>query len=162
MGKLQPTGYWTFFCNPAKWEIDKFLASGANTGGFLVTDWQADWFEPGQRGVMRVGTDQRSQEARRGRPRLRPGVYAIVDVTSEARPWTDGDRHWLVKPPGKGARQRVDIRYGINLLQNPLLISDLRGLPGVNDPYLLNGFQASTMPLEPATFRQVMALLGRR
>jgi hypothetical protein len=57
--KTQPTGYWTFFCNPAKWQIDEFLATGREDDDYQITTWQADWFRPGQLGVVRVGVDNR-------------------------------------------------------------------------------------------------------
>jgi hypothetical protein len=85
--KVHPTGYWTFFCNPAKWEADRFLSGGMKSGSFLITDWQSEWFQPGQQGVLRIGTDQRTSEVRKGRPRLEPGIYANFEVAGRAHEW---------------------------------------------------------------------------
>jgi len=57
---VQTTGYWTFFCNPAKWAIDEFLSKNIEYDDYLVTEWQSEWFKPGQLGVVRVGVDTRS------------------------------------------------------------------------------------------------------
>ncbi len=37
--KVEPTGFWTFFCNPKKWAIDDFLASNKVEDTFSITSW---------------------------------------------------------------------------------------------------------------------------
>jgi hypothetical protein len=46
------SGYWTFFCNPKKWEIDKFLVSGKVYDTYQITDWQKEQFQPGQLAIV--------------------------------------------------------------------------------------------------------------
>ena len=46
VGKVKITGFWTFFCNPAKWQIDDFLLKGKKFDSFEVTAWQEKYFEP--------------------------------------------------------------------------------------------------------------------
>lgn len=88
--KTYPTGYWTFFCNPRKWEIDVFLRTAKT---------QVDW--------------------------------------------------------------RVRIRYLLNLLEKPLLFSNMREDELIAaDPYLIRAIQARTMPLQPGAFRRIMELSG--
>lgn len=58
--KVQPTGYWTFFCNPAKWEIDEFLKTNTEIDTFAISNFHKDYFKAGQWGVIRVGIDKRS------------------------------------------------------------------------------------------------------
>jgi hypothetical protein len=50
--KTQPTGYWTFFCNPARWQIDKFLERNIEHDDCTIADQQASWFKPGQLGLV--------------------------------------------------------------------------------------------------------------
>src|SRR4051794_10605310 len=75
--KTQTTGYWTFFCNPAKWQIDEFLATNRETDDYQITDWQEVWFKPGQLGIVRVGVDQRTKGQLGSKERLSPGIYGI-------------------------------------------------------------------------------------
>jgi hypothetical protein len=48
--------------------------------------------------------------------------------------------------------------YTVNLLNSPLLLKDLKDDPKVKDKYLLNGFQGSSMPLNPDTFDYIVSL----
>lgn len=57
--KLKPTGYWTFFCNPAKWENDRFLKTNTKIDTFTISDYHKDFFKIGQWGLIRVGIDKR-------------------------------------------------------------------------------------------------------
>src|SRR5688572_14328561 len=65
--KVSSTGYWTFFCNPRMWEIDRFLDTGIVEDNFQITNWQRDWFEAGQKAVIRVGNDFRTLKQLDGR-----------------------------------------------------------------------------------------------
>jgi len=158
--KTEPTKYWTFFCSPAKWEIDKFLQTNLSYDDYMITDWQAPWFKPGQLGVVRVGIDKRTKEQLNGRKRLVPGVYAIIEVTGAARARGGGDQFWIDKPPSEDQRQAVDIRYLRNLLECPLFLDNLKLDPAITDKHLLGGFQAASMPLDPGTFNRIVALAG--
>lgn len=150
--EVQPTGYWTFFCNPTEWpEMDDFLSSSRKYDDYLVTDYQAKWFNAGQLGVIRVGRDRRRADLRQGKERLQPGIYAVVEVLGKAR--ARNVRRGVV-------RQVVDLKYLKKLLDRPVLLEQLKTYPAVNDRYLLRGFQASTMPLDARTFRRIGALTG--
>ncbi len=159
MGQTEPTGYWTFFCNPARWEIDKFLLDAHEFDDYTVTDWQAGWFHAGQLGVIRVGVDKRSRTQLSGRARLQPGIYAIVKILGGAELRVSGnDSYWLQDEPKSGTRQKVNIRYEVNLIGSPLLLEDLKLVPGIRDVALLAGKQASSWPLDPATFETIWQL----
>jgi hypothetical protein len=158
--KTHPTGYWTFFCNPAKWQIDQFLSTNREDDDYRITEWQSDWFEPGQLGVVRVGVDGRSEQQLGGKRRLIPGIYGIVLVKGRSHEQATVDAFWLQPPPDAGERRAVDIRYLKNLLQRPLLLEVLRSDPAVTDQYLFKGFQAASMPLDPSTFQHVVELSG--
>lgn len=163
--KTKPTGYWTFYCNPSKWEIDEFLLSGEKYDNYLVTPWQATWFKPGQFGVVRVGVDTRSKDQLDSKKRLQSGIYAIVQVISVARKPTESDYedesdlYWLGNSVGPG-RKVVDLKYVMNLLDQPLLIKDIKKLQSFADNYLINGFQASTMPLSKEVFNAIVNRVG--
>jgi EVE domain len=80
------TPYWVFVCNPQKWPIDQFLERGIERGGWGIRRADKARFAPGQLGIVRVGVDRRSNRARRGKPKLEPGIYAVCEVESEAYP----------------------------------------------------------------------------
>jgi hypothetical protein len=162
MPKTQFTGYWTFFCNPAVWAIDEFLSSHLQKGFYFITDWQEDWFKPGQLGVIRVGTDRRTKRQLKNKGRLQPGVYAIVEVLGTPRHLgTAKGPFWVADMTGAENRLVVDIQYIHNMLENPLLLKQLKVDPNINDDYLIEGFQASSMPLDPSTFRRIVSLTER-
>ena len=170
--KAPPTGYWTFFCNPRVCAPDVFLQehvrSKPPTGGWLyrVTQYQAkrDWFAPEQMGVLRVGRDTRTRVQRAGRPRLEPGIYAIMKVIGEPR-WTgDNSVDGYPNPADADVPDwRVAFRYLHVMLHDPIPMSDLP--PIVSDPYLLDGSRMrgkSSMPLEPAAFQWILSWVERR
>lgn len=163
--KTEPTGYWTFFCNPAKWEIDKYLLSGKQFDNYMVTPWQEEWFRPGQFGVVRVGVDQRSRKQLSGKKKLQSGVYAIVQVISAARKPTKKDRenesdlYWIGDWAREG-RKIVDLKYIKNLIERPLLVREIERSKSFADPYLVSGFQSSTMPLRASVYEAIVNWVG--
>jgi hypothetical protein len=163
--KNEPTGYWTFFCNPSKWEIDKFLLSGRKIDNYMVTPWQEEWFRPGQLGVVRVGVDARSKEQLEGRRKLQSGIYAIVQVLSHAKDpdesayEEDSNLYW-VGASVRGKRKVVDLRYVRNLIEQPLLISEMRKSRLFADKYLIDGMQAASMPLQPSVYDAIIDRVG--
>lgn len=157
--KVKPTGFWTFFCNPQKWAIDDFLMSGEIYDTFSITEWQKNWFKKGQLGIIRVGRDRRTLEQLRGKPWLNSGVYAVVEIlnapilTSNAK-----EGYWLEN--NEEERYRVPIKYLRNLLNNPILLENVDFSPSEIDKYLLDGFQASSMPLNPGAFNSILDKIG--
>ncbi len=160
--KIQSTGYWTFICNPAKWEIDKFLETNIEYDTYQISDWQKDFFHIGQLGVIRVGIDKRSVKILNRRKKLFPGIYAIVQVLSE--PDYRGekpDKFWVNWSEKELDKPVVRIRYLKNLLNSPLLLKDIKNDAQIqSDKYLLNGFQASSIPLKKETFERIIELVG--
>lgn len=155
------TRYWTFFCNPAKWEIDDFLNSNQEYDTFTITDWQKDWFQKGQLGVIRVGHDDRTKNQLKGKKKLKRGIYAIVEVLSiaiyrrETKP-----QYWLEKDELTRERYRVDIKVIKNLIDNPVLLEDIQNASIQFDKHLIEGFQSSSMPLDPSTFEWIVSKSG--
>jgi len=155
------TGYWTFFCNPARWQIDKFLSSGHQDDAYQITKWQQEEFAPGQLGVIRVGVDHRNRQQLEGRPKLHPGIYGIVEVRSFAEKRVDApDEFWLDWSPDIQEKPIVQLHYMKNLLANPILLSELKQDPVIDDPYVVRGFQASSMPLTSQSFLRICEFAG--
>ena len=156
----QSTGYWTFFCNSAKWEIDKFLSSNIAADTYQVTNWQVDSFKPGQVGVIRVGVNRRTKIQLNGRQKLQPGIYAIVEILSEAQKRKDPlDEFWTNWTEAEMEKPVVKIRYLRNLLKSPLPSDRLKQNSSISDKYLLQGFQASSMLLEKSSFDRIIQLI---
>lgn len=159
--KVKPTGYWTFFCNPKKWAIDEFLKSGEIFDTFSITEWQKDWFQKGQLGIIRVGHDKRTLKQLEGNPRLNVGVYAVVEIlNSPIIIPTKKEDYWLESDEIDEGRFRVEIKYLKNLLNTPILIKDFNVASLEMDKYLIDGFQASSMPLNPKTFNFIIDEIG--
>ena len=157
--KTAQTGCWTFFCNPRVWQVDEFLSSGTLDDNYRITNWQAEWFDAGQIGVVRVGGDTRTKEQLAGKSRLAGGIYAIVQVLGKPkRGQGSADLYWLEAPPADDDRLTVDIRYVRNLIDTPLLLDSMELDPAVTDRYLLEGYQAASMPLDPGTLDRVLEL----
>ena len=117
------TGYWTFFCNPKRWDIDDFLSSGKVYDTFTVTDWQKEQFKRGQLGVVRVGYDNRTLEQLGDKERLNRGIYALVEVLGEASLMEESFSDYINDEELIEQRYRVEIKYIKSLLNNPIPIT---------------------------------------
>jgi hypothetical protein len=153
-GKVQPTGFWTFFCNPAKWPLDEYLPKWrtGHRSHYFITSWQKDWFSIGDVGFIRVGHDQRSLFELNGKNRLERGVYALIEVTDLPKNDLDfRENKSGIKP------YYVRIKYLRNYIKKPILLTELVMDPTIKtDPYLLKGHQASTMPLKEEVFNRIL------
>lgn len=160
--KTEITGYWTFYCKPSKWQIDKFLVTNSNYDTYQITEWQQEFFKPGQLGIIRVGIDSRTKSQLEGREKLKSGVYAIVEILSEPHYRTgEPDKYWIGWSDKELKKPIVDIKILANLLERPLLFEQIKDIPEIyEDKYLIPGFQASTMPLRRETFNKLLGLLG--
>lgn len=159
--KTKFTGYWTFFSNPQRWNIDEFLLTAPEHTVYMITTWQQDMFSPGQKGIIRVAIDKRTD-----RLKLLPsGVYAFVEVTSKPRIRGDFDMDFWNKPkPKLSNRLCVKIKITKNLIHNPLLISVLKENPAIDDAYLINGGYGfySSMPLTKRSYEALETLVNRK
>ncbi|HWL22391.1 MAG TPA: HNH endonuclease [Ureibacillus sp.] len=157
--KLDSTGYWTFICNPQKWAIDDFLKSGKVNDYFAIRESDKDSFNIGDFGVIRVGVDNRTLAQLNGKQKLRPGIYAIVEITGEPRLMTSPDSLWYEDEDNEKARFRVPIKYLHNLLDEPIYLDELYQLGITYDKFLKDGFQGSSIPLTTQTFHDIMNIL---
>ncbi|PEM90667.1 HNH endonuclease [Bacillus toyonensis] len=157
--KVKPTGFWTFFCNPQKWAIDDFLASNKVEDTFSITGWQRGWFKKGQLGVIRVGHDYRNKEQLNGKPKLKRGIYAVVEVIGEPIYSSERDGHYYEESDQE--TYRVPVKYIRNLLNRPVLLEDLNLEDHEYDKYLVEGFQASSMPLNPQTLLKISKMVDK-
>lgn len=152
--KIQPTGFWTFFCNPSHWPIDNYLPKWkeGHKSRYMITSWQRNWFKSGDVGIIRVGHDQRSVAELNGKERLQRGIYALVEVVDLPVQETD----FRKKKKGQ-IRYYVDIKYLRNYIKKPILLTELKEVPIVKqDPYLIPGYQASSMPLKEEVFNLIL------
>lgn len=158
------TGYWMFICNPKIWAIDEFLTTSfTQNSKFKITDHHKDYVRPGNLGVIRVGTDGRNKSQRNGRPRLQPGVYAIVQILSE--PQRRGELEeahlWSSNEIDRSDDLVVDIKYVANLIENPVLVSELENISEI-DEHLITNRQASSWPIEKRTFEIIEQLTNQK
>lgn len=158
--KFNNTGYWIFFCNPKYWQIDEFLETDEINSTWRVTDWQSQYFQKGQFGIIRVGKDIRTKKELAGKERLQAGIYGIVEIMGQAQPMPDSDGQFWLNPDKYGEeRLRVKIRYVKKLLDNPILLSDLQNLTDFqNEKPLLKGRQASSWSINKNTFQKILDL----
>ncbi len=155
--KFVNTGYWIFFCNPQFWQIDDFLETDEINSTWKITEWQKDYFQEGQLAVIRVGNDSRTKEKLEGKERLKAGIYGIVEITSKAESIPDTDKeYWLTQEKHGDERLRVKIKYIKKLLDNPILLSDLKNMTDFqSEKVLLNGRQASSWSLSKEAFDSI-------
>jgi len=153
--------YWVLVCNPAKWAIDKFLASAPASDTWGVRPYDAPKFGVGQLAIVRVGVDRRSAADRKGRAPLVPGIYAVCEIESSSFAGTGAnDQYWAKDSGREPGWPTVRIRYLRNYLERPLSIERLRQEYPDLSPLLLNGFQAASFPIEAADFHAILELLG--
>ncbi len=158
---MEVTGYWIFYCNPLKWEIDRFLTSNIEYDTYQITEWQKDFFRPGQLGIIRVGNDNRTKEILQGRKKLIPGIYAVVEVLSKAEKMMASENKFTLSEDLMAEHYRVNIRYLKNLIEKPILLSDLKsdGLISQEEP-LIKGRQASSWALNKEVFIKLTEIIG--
>jgi hypothetical protein len=156
--KSKKTGYWTFFCNPKIWAVDRFLESRPKYDTYQITDWQRNWFDIGQLGLLRVGVDTRSKKMLQNRNRLNPGIYAIIEVVSKPRKrGIANEPFWYQPDPNRANKLIVETRILYNLIDKPITLDILKSNIQIRDEYLINGFQASSMPLDSQSFEQIFS-----
>jgi predicted HNH restriction endonuclease len=153
--------YWVFICNPKKWAIDRFLHDRIERDTWGVRKADQHKFAPGQLALVRVGVDRRSKRQLGGNAPLKSGIYALCEIESECFPAKGaGDKYWATGAERAAGWPTVRVRYLRTYGDKPLTIDEIRRkLPGVS-PLLLNGFQASSMPIGADDFHAITALLG--
>lgn len=158
---VAPDRYWVLVCNPRKWAVDRFLASGISETTWGVRPSDAPFFAPGQLAILRVGVDNRSAVERVGAARLKSGIYALCEVESVAFPNTGtNDGFWAEGAGRDPGWPTIRVRYLRVYTEEPLTIERLRRESTDLSPLLLRGFQAASFPIGAKDFHVVMALLG--
>ncbi|MDY0236316.1 MAG: EVE domain-containing protein [Gudongella sp.] len=154
---IKPTGYWSFICQPKKWDIDKFFEEDITRDTYQIDNWQKEWFEAGQLGIIRVSKDKRTKVELEGRKKLDSGVYAIVRILG--KPYRRGDsksKFWTDDSYIDPDRYIVDIEYLKKINTEPILIDNLKMDIKIKDKYLINGWQGSSVPLTKESFREIL------
>lgn len=154
------TNYWTFFCSPKKWEIDKFLSTNVEYDLYSVNDWYKNDVKPGQLAVIKVGLDKRNKNELQGKKKLKPGIYAVVEILDIPKLSKEDSEFYIDSKEQDKEKLRVKIRYLKNLLDKPLLLETLKESEIINqDKYLIEGFQRSNMPLRKDAFKEIINLI---
>lgn len=153
--------YWTFFSNPRKWEIDCFLKSEKANDEiyYSINDWHKDKIKIGDKGVIRVGRDNRTKAELKNKPKLRPGIYAIIEIVSYPEIIKDiSDEFYLNKSDMNKERWKVKIKIIKNLIDSPIIFDDYIKSVLNEDKYLIDGFQRSSMQLLESEFNKIIGL----
>lgn len=152
--------YWVFVCNPQRGVTTRFLERGEARGAWDVRPSDRTRFAPGQLGVVRVDADRRPLAEREGEPALEPGIYAIVEVESEAFDGPDASGSFGTEGQAKASGQpKVKLRYLKTFSDRPLTIGRLREAAPALSPLLLSGFEAASFPIPAPDFHHVLDLL---
>jgi HNH endonuclease len=159
--KLPTTGYWIFICNTTEWSPDLFLKSDMPSSFYYAaSSHHRDDFLPNQLGVLRVNDDRRSAHLRQGRPKLRKGIYAILEVIGRAERISDPDELGYADPVEASiARWRVPVTILANLIDGPLLAGELP-LDDDDFRYVHRALQTSTIPISMAAFEAIVERVG--
>lgn len=160
MPKTKITGYWTFFCNPKYWAVDDFLLKIKPNfkSEYRITSWQKNFFEKGQLGVIRVGTDGRSKAQLNGKKKLNKGIYAIVEIIGSPKQQRKSKSDFKInQQKDESGRFVVPIKYIRNYIERPVLLTDIENdIIIKSDSYLLKGIQAASMPLIEDAFNRIL------
>jgi len=153
------SGYWTFISKPKIWtDVFKVIAR-EKTFTHQVRSSDIHLIAPGHLGIMRVGVDTRTSLERNGESRREAGVYAIVEIISQAYLRPEEPIANLNQSNEKQRRTHiVDIRFIKKLHDNPLTIDSLKENSNISDQYLINSFQGSSIPLNENSFNEVVRL----
>lgn len=151
------TGYWLFICNTRIWEADRFLETGEADLLYKIRESHKSSIQVGQRGLLRVGDDRRSKRDLAGRPQLKKGIYAVLEIDGNPKRISDPDSRFYRKP--EDARKqvwRVPVRVVANLLANPILA--VRLPEDAQFASIQNAPQAATAPILPSAFQHIVEL----
>jgi hypothetical protein len=158
-GKVPVSGYWTFISKPKIWKDVYQVIQEKEVFTHQVRDCDVSSVLPGHLGIMRVGIDQRNATERNGEAKRPAGVYAIVEITSEAYLRPEEPIANLDQTEEKQRRTHiVDIRFIKKLVSDPLTIDSLKTQSGITDKYLIDSFQGSSIPLNQESFEELVRL----
>ncbi|RDY25836.1 EVE domain-containing protein [Romboutsia weinsteinii] len=157
------SNYWTFFTNLVYWYIDDFLNSEQVNDEVYYSIRQSDResIKAGDKGLLRVGIDKRTKKILYGKMKLKPGIYAIVEIISNPEYIKDEDLEFYNDSnDANNEKWRVKIKVVKNLISSPIIFKETESELLNKDKYLVKGFQASTMPLLKDTFYEVINLIN--
>lgn len=158
--------YWTFFTNPKIWYVDDFLNSDKVNEEiyYRIRPFDREFITIGDKGLIRVGVDNRTKAELKGKEKLKPGIYAIVEVISNPEYINDSDLEFYEGGYDESANKenwRVKIKVIKNLINSPIIFKDVESEVLNKDKYLVKGFQASTMPLLKESFYEAINLINK-
>jgi hypothetical protein len=150
-------GYWAFFCNPMRYNIEDRLLSEKVHETWQIKNWQRDLFRVGDKGIICVSVDKRPKPNKT----LIPGIYAIVQVEGIPHLRKKDDGFWNEKPRDFYNQYVVDIFVTRNLLQNPVSSEILKKHPEFKaDIVLRSGYGLySSYPISEETYEIITSLI---
>lgn len=152
---------WTFSANPKYWKVDCFLNSDKvnNEIYYSINKNHRNLFKIGDKGIIRVGKDNRNKTELKGKQKLCSGVYAIVEVVSNPEFRKDPSDEFYMNPNGINKdKWKVKIKVIKNLINSPIIFNENNKAELNEDRYLVNGFQSATMPLVESVFYKIIDL----
>lgn len=158
----ESSSYWTFLANPKYWYVDDFLNSNKIDDEiyYSIRECDKDKINIGDMGVIRVGVDSRTKTQLKGKNKLKPGVYAIVEVRSTPEYKEDNDNEFYANTEDASKiKWRVRIKVVKKLINKPIIFSENNNDILNKDKYLIKGHQAATMPLNKDTYNEVISLI---
>ena len=154
--------------NPAKWNIHQFLLDLKNNktqqeDTWVIHDNQINQIKPGQYGIIRIGTDQRTAAQRNGLERLEKGIYAIVKIISYPIPnIPENQNKQYLFIQGENILKRsylVRIQYVQNFIDHPITLQEASEDSVLNQEHnLINGIQRSIVEIKEETFNRILEL----
>lgn len=131
---------------------------------WTIPKYMKDKFEVGQLGIIRVGKDKRTRkDLKPGDSKIESGVYAVVRITSEVKLKDkefgyDCEYNLNNESSYLKAKYYVEIEYLKNLIDDPLLIEDMKKNKVIaEDPYFIKGFQAGAIPINESSFKEIIS-----
>ncbi|QJA09085.1 EVE domain-containing protein [Romboutsia sp. CE17] len=157
--------YWTFFANPKQWYIDDFLNSDKCNDEvyYKIRPCDRKNIDIGDKGLIRVGIDHRTKKSLRGKEKLKPGIYAIIEVVSKPEYIKDSDLEFYdgdYENSGDKEMWRIKFKIIKNLIDSPIIFNEIENEVLSRDKYLVKGFQASTMPLIKESFYEAINIIN--
>lgn len=158
--------YWVFSCNPAGWDLQKFLLSGIIKDSFRLSRGTEKRIQIGDKGYILLGNDRRTEEKREFNGallrKIDAGIYAEVEVIScpvcQVRERDIFSYNHQVGLNSSG-NIYVYLKFTKNLLATPITRQSIRAA-GIISHNLTNGQQESSREITKQVFNEVQNIIG--
>ncbi len=161
--EILPTGYWTFFCTPERWDIEGFINSAETKTRYKIQKNQKDYFGRKQYGIISVLNDNRKNISPwfYAKQPLKRGIYAIVEILSDKAILGESyfDNYSYPEEDNGQKSYTVEILFRKELLFSPLYTKNISDDLIENHKWLLKGKQGiSASVLQKETFERILEI----